>query len=424
MRSLNNFISIIVLILSIECKQADKNIEKIKIEYPECFSFFITNEISTKRNDVPISLSIEKIKENHPYFNEQAFVVLGNSHELTSQADDLNSDGRLDQITFTADFSANENKWIIICYADSGEKKRSYPNRTQAEISHKVGGKFIGKKYIGGEFKNVQFVRVPNEHNDHDTYFRYEGPGWESDKVGYRLYLDWRNAIDIFGKKIPDMVLHHVGLDGFDSYHEMADWGMDIFKVGQSIGIGSIGMWHNNKIYMVSQADSVTCEIVSNGPVKSQIQTKYFGWKVGSEKYNLISNLSITAGSRLTKHSVSCSNNLPNICTGLAKHEDCDVLHPVSRTDGEWQYLALYGQQSLAGDNLGIAILYKKSELIELTEDDLNYVAVFQPSKGTFSYYFVAAWEQEPNGIKNLKEFQKYLETTITWLNNPLNVKL
>ena len=96
--------------------------------------------------------------------------------------------------------------------------------RTLAEISHKVNGNWEENKYIGGEWQNVSILKVPQEHTDHSEYIRYEGPGWESDKVGYRFYLDWRNAVDIFGKKTNDMVLQEVGLDGFSSYHEPADW--------------------------------------------------------------------------------------------------------------------------------------------------------------------------------------------------------
>ena len=123
-------------------------------------------------------------------------------------------------------------------------------------------GKFENREYIGGAFKNVDFLRVPPEHKDHSWFIRYEGPGWESDKVGYRFYLDQRNATDVFGKKIPDMVLQNVGLDGFDSYHNLQPWGMDVMKVGKSLGVGSIGSVVNGGAVRVEKTDSVNCRIV------------------------------------------------------------------------------------------------------------------------------------------------------------------
>ena len=122
------------------------------------------------------------------------------------------------------------------------------------------------------------------------------------------------------------MVLQNVGLDGFDSYHEMADWGMDILKVGESLGIGSIGMWNEGKANRVAVTDSVTSEIVLNGSVESLIRTKYFGWKVGDRIYNLTSELSIFAGSRMTKHHLKIDGEAENLCTGIVKHPDAQLI--------------------------------------------------------------------------------------------------
>jgi hypothetical protein len=310
---------------------------------------------------------------------------------------------------------------LTVRYAKSGELPREYPKRVQAELSHKSGGKFVNRKYEGGAFQNVQYLRVPPEHTDHSFYIRYEGPGWESDKVGYRFYLDWRNASDIFGKKTPEMVLQNVGQDGFDSYHEMADWGMDILKVGESLGIGSLAVWRDGKANRVSQTDSVTCTIVANGAVRSQIQTKYFGWKIGAGSYDVVSNLSITAGSRLTKHEIEISGNPENLCTGIVKLENSALLPPPETNTG-WTYLATYGKQSLANDHLGMAVLYRKNDLIEVTGDQHSHVVVLKPANGRLTYYFLGAWEQEPNGIKTAEAFEAYLQQTVAELNSPLAV--
>ena len=113
--------------------------------------------------------------------------------------------------------------------------------KTYAEISIKEGGHWEGREYIDGYFKNVESLEVPSQHTDHSWFIRYEGPGWENGQIGYRLYLDWRNAIDVFGKKVDSIVLPYVGQDGFDSYHEPANWGQDILKAGKSMGIGGYG---------------------------------------------------------------------------------------------------------------------------------------------------------------------------------------
>jgi len=379
----------------------------------------VKNPTSLARTDAEIVLEMTKLKIHAPDFNDKAFVVLAEGKELASQANDRSGDGNTDQIVCIADFAANETKTLTVRYAKSGALTREYPKRTQAELSHKAGGKFVNRKYEGGAFQNVQSLRVPREHTDHSFYIRYEGPGWESDKIGYRFYLDWRNATDIFGKKIPDMVLQNVGQDGFDSYHAMLDWGMDILKVGESLGIGSLAMWQDEKANRVAQTDSIFCEIVANGPVQSKIQTTYFGWKIGKFSYNVVSDLSITAGSRLTKHVVNLSGSPENLCTGIVKLDSTKLLASPEASGG-WVYLATYGKQSLAQDHLGMAVLYRKNDLIKIAADQHSHVVVLKPANGELTYYFLGAWEQEPHGIKTVEAFEIYLKQTVAELNAPL----
>lgn len=396
-----------VLILIAGCTYSGDNTASLKSEFPLSFRITVESTSNLTRKDAAVELNVADIKTLHPEFNPASFVVISDGIELPSQLD-----AKSDQIVFLSDFKSHQKKTFIFRYTKAGTKSRVYPKKTQAELSHKVGGRFVNRKYEGGQFKNVQYLRVPDEHTDHSEFIRYEGPGWESDKVGYRFYLDWRNAIDVFGKKTPEMVLHKVGLDGFDSYHEMSDWGMDILKVGESLGIGSLGMWFDEKVERVSVTDSITCEIIANGPVQSRIQTRYYGWKVGTEKYDLISDLSITAGSRLTKHVVRINGDPPNLCTGIVKADSVSLLRSTDQNQN-WMYFATYGNQSLAGDKLGLAILFHRKDLIKITGDQFSYVILLKPANLTLTYYLLAAWEQEPGGIKTEEKFIDYLNETI-----------
>ncbi len=419
-------LAFVVVIISVcyltGCVEKDNLPADLKQQFPESISFSVSNPADISRNDVSVFLKVNDLKKKQNSFNENAYLIWAGEKEIPSQAVDSDGDGKMDEIILNISIAGNEKKGLTIRYARDGEKKRSYKKRTQAELSHKFDGEFIDRKYIGGTFKNVSYLKLPPEHTDHSNYIRYEGPGWESDKVGYRFYLDWRNAIDIFGKKVSEMVLQNVGQDGYDSYHNPADWGMDILKVGESLGIGSIAMWEDGQANRVAVTDSVDCAVLANGPLYSQIRTRYFGWKVGSGMYVLISDLSITAGSRMTKNQLHIKGEGYNLCSGLAKHEATDYLQ--SNTDqGDWGYLALYGQQSLAGDNLGTAVLFNTRQLIEINEDKLNHVVVLKPYQNQVTYYFLAAWEQEPEGVTSKQAFKDYLDQTIKELNTPLVVK-
>lgn len=384
-------------------------------------TFAVSNTLDTPRKDALLVLDAAALQNKFSGLDLTKVKFISAESVIPFQANDDNSDGKAETYALLLDFAAGEEKTIALVPLGEGEQLPTFPKRTQAEISHKINGHWEGREYIGGDFQNVDHLNVPPEHTDHSWFIRYEGPGWESDLVGYRFYLDWRNATDIFGKKTPEMVLQNVGLDGFDAYHEPADWGMDVLKVGSSLGIGALGTWLGDKALRVETTDSLSCTILENGVVESKILTHYFGWQVGDVKTDVNSQLSIHAGSRLTRHDVVLSQALPNLCTGIVKLPEGKL---IQGNQGAWGYLATWGAQSLAKDHLGMAVLYKMADAQEITEDEHSHVVVLAPKKLALTYYFTGAWEQEPNGITTEAAFIDYLNGVAKALSAPLNTSL
>lgn len=305
---------------------------------------------------------------------------------------------------------------LLASIAVSAQKYDIKTAKTYAEISSKTDGKWEGRKYKGGTvFKNVDRLKLAPEHTDHSFDIRYEGPGWESNRIGYRLYLDWRNAIDIFGKKTSEMILPKVGQDNFDSYHEMSDWGADILKAGKAIGIGSIDRYLNNEKLHFREVDS-TIATVSNKTTESGVKINYYGWKTASDKIDFTSELTIKPDQLYTQHTIKASKEIKGICTGIAKQKNTEFLKKESKNK-KWAYIATYGDQSLVPDKLGMAIFYKTGTIENSVETDLDYLLVFKPTTKATTFYLLGAWEQEVNGIKSKEEFIKYLDEKLEILN-------
>lgn len=387
---------------------------------PSHFTIVVHNPLDRERNDVLILIEASQIQANYPDFNPKGFKVMVGDMEIPSQ---YNEEGTARGVVFVLpELAAREKREISIAYDPRNQLEHNYPKKTQAEISHKVGGHFENRKYIGGEFQNVNELHVPAEHTDHSWYIRYEGPGWESDKVGYRFYLDWRNGVDVFGKTTPEPILELVGQDGFDSYHELQDWGMDVLKVGKSLGVGSIATFTNGQARRVDETDSLYAGITNNGPVYSSVLTKYHGWNLDEGKTTITSNISIHAGTRMSKQELNSSAAIDNFATGLIKDVKGKVI-----TGGEtstYGYLATYGPQSLNNDNLGIAVLFRNDQKREITTDQHSHVVVLSPDNNKLTYYFLAAWELEEGGIKDETAFIQYLEQQVEELSFPVEINL
>ncbi len=398
--------------------------QDLKKEFPKSFTVKVSNPLNQERESVAVYLPAAELEKKYKDFNPKAFVVLDGKTEIASQYN--HRDGDKPGVLLVLDKMAPKaTRNLTVRYNTTGEAPRSYAKRTQAELSHKVGGEFKDRKYIGGTFQNVDSLRVPDEVTDHSYYIRYEGPGWESDKVGYRFYLDWRNGTDVFGKTTRDMVLQQVGQDGYDSYHELQDWGMDVLKVAKSLGVGTLAHFHQGAAHRMAETDSMISVITENGPVYSSIRTNYHGWQIAGMKLDINSNINIHAGTRLTHHQVGIAGGQPqNLATGLIKDKRAK-LHQKQGSQNSWGYIATYGKQSLngEGDNLGIAVLFRPQDFMEFTTDEHSHVVKLKPAGSKLEYYYLAAWELEPEGIKNEAQFLEYLNRTAAELANPVLVK-
>lgn len=302
-------------------------------------------------------------------------------------------------------------------------KKNPKKSFSYAELSVKEGGKWEGNKYIGGTFKNIQELTLPESHTDHSTYIRYEGIGLENNQIAYRLYLDWRNATDIFGKKVNTLVLPEVGQDGFESYHHDATWGQDVLKSGRTIGIGSYGRYdeQNDFVETFKIVKNTTVKVV-NEKEQSYATINYKGWKTWGDAIDLQSKLTIFNKDRFVKVDLNLSNTISGLCTGIVAIKNIPLKQGISQNK-KWAYIASYGNQTETkkDDNLGMAVFYPIENFDKYVKTKSTHTIVFKKTKNV-SYYFLGAWSLEPNGLTTEESFYQDLDKKLEILdkNNQL----
>ena len=387
---------------------------------PDAAQVTVVNPAAFARDDAAVA--VELAAADIPVPQDAALVVSDGGNAVPAQLADTDGDGIRKTLWIVTDFGPNASRTFSIRPGTPAVTAV----RTLAEVSIKEGGAWEGQHYVGGHFVNVNEVVTPPDFTDHAGYIRYEGPGIESDRVGYRFYLDWRNGFDIFGKKTRAMVLQDVGQDGYDSYHEPADWGMDILKVGDSLGIGAFGFWNGTKVERVSDVATRTARILDRGPLYSLLEILYDEWHTSESQTDVKALLSMSAGSRLVHVRLSMSEPLSNIAIGIARDPAAELISGSPSSDGGYGYFGTWGKQSLSGpdDDLGMLLLYRQAAVIERTEDELSHVVVLRPVDGKVEYWFGAAWSQEPDGITTEAEFTDYAERQAAQLDEPLRVRL
>lgn len=389
----------------------------------------LSNPSSFARKDEAVWLSYHDLGLEQEDPRAQKLGARAGGAWLPSQQVDRDADGRKDSLLLLPSFAAGQTLSVQVV----AEAPPSAPAaRAHAEISFKEGGSWQPRKkkpqlseYVGGSWKSATHFSPPAEHTDHSLLIRYEGPGIESDRVGYRFYLDERNGFDVFGKKTNEPVLASVGLDGYESYHHMADWGMDLLKVGPSLGAGGFGFFDGSTVDRVSKLKGWTVDVTDDGPLYASFSTHYHQWQVASRVVDLKATFSMTAGSRLVHVRLELSDDLPNLAIGTVKLPGTQVVHgPTEIAALAQTYVGSWGKQSLSGDELGLAVFFPRGRRSRQVEDESSRISVMEPRGGKLSYHLAAAWQGEPGGVQNQSAFARYLEQEAERLTMPIRQRL
>jgi rhamnogalacturonyl hydrolase YesR len=390
----------------------------------------ITNPADQARPDEIVRIALEDLGPAVAGVDPSALVARLDGRTIPSQTIDLDGDGKEDVLALLVQLPSAEAVTIHVTNEPAVAAAQAFPKRTQAELSTRLGGEWVDGIYENGAaFTNVTEVVFDGQLKDHNWFMRYEGPGWESDLVGYRLYLDHRNGIDVFGKKTSAMVLQDVGLEDYEQYHHDAPWGMDILKVGNALGFGGFGAWDGERAHRVSETVRTSARIVENGPVFSSFRIDYEGWSTPEGELDLSAVLGIGAGSYLTEANLTVGDRAVfdelRLVTGIPKHEGVEWLRGETDIPNEaWTYLAGYGAQSLAGDQLGLAIFVQKGRFGGFAEDEFNRLVRLKPRGDTASYRFGAVWQASAEEAADRDAFKAWLEATVARLNREARVSV
>lgn len=293
--------------------------------------------------------------------------------ELPSQSDDLDGDGKFDEIAFQIDLKPNQTRIVSIAYGDRDSIQRLrgvYPIRTNAIFSTKI-----------------------------------EGLGWESEQAAWRIYFDQRNAIDLYGKRRPGSQLGMFASPEYD-YHAESPYGRDIYKIGDALGIGAVGAFVDGKAVRVSDVAERKYRVVSVGPVRSVVQLTYKGWKVGGREVDLVSRITQWAGEHGFEHRIYAKNAEGiTLVTGLPRKPDVEEKTVAPTSDSPAVARATWGHQvlktgatateSLSDQNLGLAIIAAGNAGKRTPDDPLNLLVEPKFQNGTANWYVLAYWDQE-----------------------------
>lgn len=328
-----------------------------------------------------------------------------NGELLPTQCDDLDGDGRWDELAFLCDLEAGETKKIAF---ESVDNLPDFPVLTSIRF---------GRVTRPFEEVTTDLRMKTNETKFTAPVYQMEGPAWENDLIAFRNYYDARNGIDIFGKTTSAMVMDSVGVNGRD-YHALADWGMDILKVGNSLGAGAIAIGIGDSLYRVGPCEEGSYRMITEGPVRAILELYYKNVPAGNRQYNVTHRISIYAGDRFYRSKVWISGlqGDEELVTGIVN------LHGVpadTLSEGNIQVIYSLGNQAFSGEVLGMGVLipagrfrrYWEAPAVGSGIVSTHLVSLLPDKDMPTEYCFLAAWEMQDNRVKEKEYFTGLLRS-------------
>lgn len=295
---------------------------------------------------------------------------------------------------------------ISFCFALTTIGCAAIPQQTSVSIDLRY------RENTSAQYQPVKKLKVTKKHEIGDGMFPYEGIGWENQFVGYRMYLDSRAVIDIFGKKTAPPALQNI--QDLGTYHALADWGMDVLKVGNTLGMGGLGVLRNGSPEQFTFLDTIDVEILEETPNLGRFKVDFKSdTSKTSSDFAISAEYKIAADSPMTFVDVSAPSDL-NLASGIVHHENTDFLQ--STSGQSWRYIATFGNQSENQDALGMALFYNSDTAIyEGNKNNTHFVKFLA---NDFQYSFLATWAQDKNKISDLSSFKKFIDAELKSLNN------
>ncbi len=401
-------------------------------------SFTLKNNLSVRRLEEPVVINREDFEKRFTNGNPGEVPVLKlNGRPIPLQLDDINGDGKWDELAFTITVEARSGVRILT----------SWMPKDQAPVFAKRTQTYLAEENKDGTFTEVNQAVAPVGLAGFPTLYQSEGVGWENDRMAFRIYFDCRNTKDLFGKLIPDLILQKAGSPGTASYHNLAPWGMDILHCGSSLGAGSLALIEKDSLYRLGSTPVYKYAEITEGPVRTIFELQYQNWEVNGKQYEAVEKITLWIGKYWFQSEVTIRefSGEKQLATGIVTTKLDN--EPIQfQPDKNFTAILTHGKQSLNNDILAMAVMARSASVTKTGRTgNLNFYQMGYQTVPVKSFsqvisetcylaqkikrdipsvhYFFAMWGLENPEWNDAKKVKDHIRTEANKLSSPLTIK-
>jgi len=383
------------------------------------FKITVNNSMKVFRSDVPVIVNLKQ------YGDVKSAVITCNGNEIIYQMDDIDNDGKYDELCFITDIDRNGQKVFNIQLLNSGTPK-NFTSRVYVEMLLK----HPKNKTQNQQNTYISGLTVDGKANPYEC-LQHHGPAFESELNAYRIYFDERQTVDIYGKNHKGLELHDTQFYP-DKIQKSNGYGDDVLWVGSTMGVGTLRGWNGNKPLNLSEVKHRTEKIIAKGPIRTIVEVIDEGWNTGNtgkEPINMTTHYTLYAGHRDCYVDISFNKNVSDyeFATGVINVKNSQEFSDNKGLRGCWGTDWPVSEKDSAGykrETVGLGIcIPSKNIKKELTKDNDNYPFIITSTDNTLHYNIVFCSDNESFGYHSAKEWFKYLKEWKEELNSPLLIK-
>lgn len=405
----------------------------------QTFTVKVKNTMNVDRTDVPVCVELDDVvKDDDLLWGIRSATVTDplqsdlTKAELPSQLDDLDKDGRPDELAFVTDLRAGESRLYNVTLSDR-EPATGFAPRTFAQLTlrnPKVKEKNKHDIYLDEIF-------FTPETKDPFHVMHHHGVAFESELIAIRIYFDQRQTPDLYGKKNKGLELHDTQF--YTTAEQLAKgYGDDILWVGNTFGFGAFRGWDGQKPTMVSDVQSRGQRIVASGPVRTIVELVDRGWKPEGSDLRTTATIRYTlwAGHRDVTCEVLFDRDFSReragkgvaFSTGLINVKGSEELPDADGLRGLWGCdwpVALKDSAGHKRETVGMGIFVpKRYRGAVLPADKDNYGYTLKAVDGRIVYHLAYTSDNESFGLHDAPSWAAWLKDWRRGLLSPVKVSV
>lgn len=236
------------------------------------------------------------------------------------------------------------------------------------------------------------------------TKLEHHGPAVENEWAGFRIYFNYKCAIDVYNKTKPQLELGKTGWYPTPD-QQKEGWGADQYKVGETVGLGGVRLWDGEKVVFLDPVSKRTARVRKEANISyMEMLSEGVPYKDGT--VDVLVRVTVFSGKREAKVEAFALCDKPvQFLTGINYHPD-------TQTKQGDNYILTWGihPEDVAAFQLkiGSGIVYYPDDYVSIKKEEKEFQMISKPTK-YLETWITSACEKEKD-INNIEKFTEYME--------------